>query len=97
MKGVNFTSFLALQCVRVSGGDKVTVRPFEPPATGFQAALVTAEVALLAQKRAAAAAAPLELDAPDLSAHLLTRFQGQVCHTAAVFSLRVLVPDTPAQ
>lgn len=61
------------------------MRPFEPPATGFQAALVTAEVALLAQKRAAAAAAPLELDAPDLSAHLLTRFQGQVCHTSAVF------------
>ncbi|KAK9840836.1 hypothetical protein WJX81_007964 [Elliptochloris bilobata] len=66
------------KCVRVSGGDRVAVRPFEPPAAGFQAALVTAEVAPLAQKRAAAAAAPLELDAPELAAHLLARFAGQV-------------------
>ena len=66
------------QCVRVSGGDRVTVRPFEPPASSFQAALVTAEVAPLAQKRAAAAAVAIELDAPDLAAHLLSRFGGQV-------------------
>ena len=63
--------------MRVSGGDRVTVRPFEPPAGGFQAALVTAEVAPLAQKRAAAAAPAVELDAPDLAAHLLSRFAGQ--------------------
>ena len=67
-----------MQCVRVSGGDRVTVRPFEPPAGSFQAALVTAEVAPLAQKRAAAATAAIELDAPDLAAHLLSRFAGQV-------------------
>ncbi len=66
------------QCVRVSGGDRVSVRPFEPPPAGLQAALVTAELAPLAAKRAAAAAAPLELDAPALAAHLLARFQGQV-------------------
>ncbi len=66
------------QCVRVSGGDRVAVRPFEPPPAGLQAALVTAELAPLAAKRAAAAAAPLELDAPALAAHLLARFQGQV-------------------
>ena len=64
-----------MQGIRVSSGDTVAALQFLLPPSGFQIALLNAEVSFVSVKRGAP---DLEIDAQELSSHLQTRFSGQV-------------------
>jgi vesicle-fusing ATPase len=61
---------------RVSSGDRAPARAFAPPLLGFQAAAATVDLDFVSKK--AVRGPDVELDAPELQAHLQSRFAGQV-------------------
>ena len=69
-----------VQVLRESTNNTVDVEVFQPPTTGygFDVALVNVEIDLVSKKASKVGNAG-ELDAPELSAHLLRHFGGQVC------------------
>lgn len=65
--------------LRVSSGDAVSALPFRPPRDGsLDAAVAQAELDYVSRRPAPPKAAPAQLDAGELSAHLGARFAGQV-------------------
>jgi vesicle-fusing ATPase len=61
---------------RVSSGDRAPLRAFAPPPAGFQVAAVNVELDFVSKK--AARGPDLELEAPEVAAHLGARFAAQV-------------------
>jgi vesicle-fusing ATPase len=62
--------------IKVSSGDRTLATAFFPPTLGFLAGVVNTEVDYVSKK--AVRGPDVELDAPALTAHLLSRFAGQV-------------------
>lgn len=71
------TCLLCVQWLRVSTGDTITATAFQVPPQGCAVVLVTANVDYVSKKIAGRATA-LELDASQLTAHMQSRFEGQV-------------------
>ena len=61
---------------KVSSGDKTVATVFMPPATGFEIGVVNAELDYVSKK--AVRGPEVEVDAPSLTSHLLSRFASQV-------------------
>ena len=60
--------------------------PFRLPKAGLDAVLVNVELETLTKQRAGTAQSVLEVEAQELTSHLLARFQGQVAATPEVCS-----------
>jgi len=65
----------------VSSGDRVSVLQYLPPPSGYQIALLNAEVGFVSAKSAGRGGPDVEIDAQELSGHLAARFAGQVLTT----------------
>ncbi len=64
--------------LKVSVGDKVAVNVFRLPRDGFAVTVLSAQLSFVTKKNIKEAA-PVELDAAILNAHIQSRFGGQVC------------------
>ena len=65
--------------LRVSSGDTVLLKPFSPPAAGYDAAAVTLHIDFVSKARRNQGQETI--DAPEVVAKLLQRFSGQVLST----------------
>jgi hypothetical protein len=66
------------QMLKVSVGDKVAVNVFRLPRDAFAVTVLSAQLSFVTKKNIKEAA-PVELDAAILNAHIQSRFGGQVC------------------
>ena len=66
-----------MQIVKVSTGDKVRVTKFVPPTASFNIVLLNGEVRPVSSSKARPGSS-IELNAIELSAHLLSRYVEQV-------------------
>ena len=68
---------ILLQIVKVSTGDRIRITNFVPPSSGFAVRVLTGEVRLVSASKARPGSS-LELNAVDLSSHLLSRYADQL-------------------
>lgn len=66
-----------LQLIRASTGDSTTVTTFTPPASGFDLVLLNGEVELVSKAKLKPGT-NIEISSVELSAHLQSRYVGQV-------------------
>lgn len=66
-----------VQTLRVSTGDRIAVNVFYPPKEDFAISVLSATVNFVSKRPVAGPA--LMLDAPEMNAHLQSRFGSQVC------------------
>ncbi len=82
--------------LKVSVGDTVAVKMFRLPREAFAVTVLSAQLSFVTKKNIKEAA-PVELDAAILNAHIQSRFGGQVCllstHSAARTSLQASDPS----